>query len=86
MLSNYSPNYIPIKKTYNQISTEKIQNPSYQSKQRASSTNLDKIKSQTKVLPYNSVIKKTNNHVLKSISVNKQFQYKKLILIRIITK
>ena len=77
MLNNYTSNYIQIKKTYNQINPEKIQNPSYQNKQRASSTNIDKMKSQAKVLPYNSTIKKTNNQVLKSISVNKQIQYQK---------
>ena len=77
MLNNYTSNYIKIKNTYNQINPERIQNPSYQNKQRASSTNIDKMKSQVKVLPYNSTIKKTNNHVLKSISVNKQIQYQK---------
>ena len=77
MLNNYTSNYIQIKKTYNQINPEKIQNPSYQNKQRASSTNIDKMKSQAKVLPYNSTIKKTNNQALKSISVNKQIQYQK---------
>ena len=77
MINFYSSNYIPIKKPFNQIHPEKESNPSNQSKQRASSINIDKIKSQAKVLPYNSVIKKTNNHVLKSISVNKQIQYQK---------
>ena len=77
MINFYSSNFIPIKKPFNQIHPERESNPSNQSKQRASSINIDKIKSQAKVLPYNSVIKKTNNHVLKSISVNKQIQYQK---------
>ena len=77
MINFYSSNYNPIKKPFNQIHPEKESNPSNQTKQRASSINIDKVKSQTKVLPYNSVIKKTNNHVLKSISVNKQIKYQK---------
>ena len=74
MINFYSSNYNPIKKPFNQIHPEKESN---QTKQRASSINIDKVKSQAKVLPYNSVIKKTNNHVLKSISVNKQIKYQK---------
>ena len=77
MINFYSSNYNPIKKPFNQIHPEKDSNPSNQTKQRASSINIDKVKSQAKVLPYNSVIKKTNNHVLKSISVNKQIKYQK---------
>ena len=77
MINFYSSNYNPIKKPFNQIHPEKESNPSNQAKQRASSINIDKVKSQAKVLPYNSVIKKTNNHVLKSISVNKQIKYQK---------
>ena len=77
MINFYSSNYNPIKKPFNQIHPEKESNPSNQTKQRASSINIDKVKSQAKVLPYNSVIKKTNNHVLKSISVNKQIKYQK---------
>ena len=77
MINFYSSNYNPIKKPFNQIHPEKDSNPSNQTKQRASSIKIDKVKSQAKVLPYNSVIKKTNNHVLKSISVNKQIKYQK---------
>ena len=77
MINFYSSNYNPIKKPFNQIHPEKESNPSNQTKQRASSIKIDKVKSQAKVLPYNSVIKKTNNHVLKSISVNKQIKYQK---------
>ena len=77
MINFYSSNYNPIKKPFNQIHPEKESNPSNQTKQRASSINIDKVKSQAKALPYNSVIKKTNNHVLKSISVNKQIKYQK---------
>ena len=77
MINFYSSNYNPIKKPFNQIHPEKESYPSNQTKQRASSINIDKVKSQAKVFPYNSVIKKTNNHVLKSISVNKQIKYQK---------
>ena len=82
MLNNYTPNYIPMRKTSNLSNVQKISNPSNQAKQRASSTNIDKTKSQVKVIPYESVIKKTNNHILKSISVNKQIQYQKKNLIK----
>ena len=82
MLNNYTPNYIPMRKTSNLSNVQKISNPSNQAKQRASSTNIDKMKSQVKVIPYESVIKKTNNHILKSISVNKQIQYQKKNLIK----
>ena len=74
---NYSSKYITTKKSYNQINIERMPNPSNQSKQRSSSTNQEKMKSQAKVPQYNTVMKKTNNHVLKSISVNKQIQYQK---------
>ena len=74
---NYSSKYITTKKSYNQINLERMPNPSNQSKQRSSSTNQEKMKSQAKVPQYNTVMKKTNNHVLKSISVNKQIQYQK---------
>ena len=67
---NYTNNYIHTKKSYNQINIEKIPNPPYQSKQRSSSYNIDKIKS-------NAVQKKTNNQNNKTISVNKQIQYQK---------
>ena len=67
---NYTNNYIHTKKSYNQINIEKIPNPPYQSKQRSSSYNIDKIKS-------NAVPKKTNNQNNKTISVNKQIQYQK---------
>ena len=67
---NYPSNFIPTKKTYNQINIGKISNPLYQNKQRSSSLNIDKIK-------YNVNTKKTNNTVLKTISVNKQIQYQK---------
>ena len=67
---NYPTNYIPTKKAYNQINIDKISNPPYQNKQRSSSLNIDKIK-------YNVNTKKTNNTVLKTISVNKQIQYQK---------
>ena len=67
---NYPSNFIPTKKTYNQINIGKISNPPYQNKQRSSSLNIDKIK-------YNVNTKKTNNTVLKTISVNKQIQYQK---------
>ena len=67
---NYPSNYIPMKKAYNQINIDKISNPSYQNKQRSTSLNIDKIK-------YNINTKKTNNTVLKTISVNKQIQYQK---------
>ena len=58
MLNNYTSNYIQIKKTYNQIIPEKIQNPSYQSKQRASSTNIDKMKSKLKYYHIIQLLKK----------------------------
>ena len=73
MLNNNISNYIPIRR----ITNTNAENPLNQAKQRASSTNIDKLRSQSNVLPYNSIIKKTNNHVLKSISVNKQIQYQK---------
>ena len=67
---NYTNNYIQAKKSYNQLNIEKIPNPSYQSKQRSLSYNIDKIKS-------NATTKKINNPINKSISVNKQIQYQK---------
>ena len=57
---NYTNNYIQTKKSYNQLNIEKIPNPSYQSKQRSLSYNIDKIKSNatTKKINYlvNSII------------------------------
>jgi len=67
---NYTNNYIQSKKSYNQLNFEKMKNPSYQNKQRSSSLNIDKIKS-------NAVTKKINNPINKAISVNKQIQYQK---------
>ena len=68
---NYSTNNIPNmqnKKSYNQISIEKITNLVNQSKQRASSINhLTKAKQKSKI----------TSSKLKAISVNKQIQYKK---------
>ena len=68
---NYSSNYIPNmqnKKSYNQISIEKITNIVNKSKQRASSINhITKAKQKNKAPPAK----------LKTISVNKQIQYKK---------
>ena len=68
---NYSSNNIPNmqnKKSYNQISIEKITNLVNQSKQRASSINhLMKAKQKNKI----------SSSKLKAISVNKQIQYKK---------
>ena len=53
---NYTNNYIQSKKSYNQLNFEKMTNPSYQNKQRSSSLNIDKIKS-------NAVTKKINNPI-----------------------
>ena len=68
---NYSSNFIPNmqnKKSYNQISIEKITNIVNKSKQRASSINhITKAKQKNKLPPSK----------LKTISVNKQIQYKK---------
>ena len=68
---NHSANYMPNvnnKKSYNQISIEKITNIVNKSKQRASSINhFNKVKQKTKIPPSKQ----------KTISVNKQIQYKK---------
>ena len=82
MLNYYSSNYNETKKPYNQINAEKKIKQGYNNKQRASSINIEKIKAKSKIMPTsNSLNKKynnnTNNTTLKTISVNKQIQYKK---------
>ena len=82
MLNYYSSNYNETKKPYNQIYAEKKIRQGYNNKQRASSINIEKIKAKSKIMPTsNSLNKKynnnTNNTTLKTISVNKQIQYKK---------
>ena len=82
MLNYYSSNYNETKKPYNQIYAEKKIKQGYNNKQRASSINIEKIKAKSKIMPTsNSLNKKynnnTNNTTLKTISVNKQIQYKK---------
>ena len=77
MLNYYSSNYNQTKKTYNQISVEKITKQINNNKQRASSINIEKIKAKSKIMPTTNSLNKKNNTTLKTISVNKQIQYKK---------
>ena len=74
MINYYSSNYIQTKSPYNQINIEKINKQINLNKQRASSINIDKIK--TKIIPQNDSLNKKST-TLKTISVNKQIQYKK---------
>ena len=80
MLNYYSSNYNEAKKPYNQINAEKIIKQTNNNKQRASSINIEKMKAKSKIIQTaNSLNKKNNNNntTLKTISVNKQIQYKK---------
>ena len=77
MLNYYSSNYDQAKKPYNQINIEKITKQIYNNKQRASSINMEKIKTKSKIMPTTNSLSKKNNNTLKTISVNKQMQYKK---------
>ena len=77
MLNYYSSNYDQVKKPYNQINIEKITKQINNNKQRASSINMEKIKTKSKIMPTTNSLSKKNNNTLKTISVNKQMQYKK---------
>ena len=77
MLNYYSSNYDQAKKPYNQINIEKITKQINNNKQRASSINMEKIKTKSKIMPTTNSLSKKNNNTLKTISVNKQMQYKK---------
>lgn len=73
MLNYYSSNYNQIQKPYNQINIEKITKQINNNRERASSINIEKLKLKGKIT--NSISKK--NTTTKTISVNKQLQYKK---------
>lgn len=73
MLNYYSSNYNQIQKPYNQINIEKITKQINNNRERASSINIEKLKIKGKIT--NSISKK--NTTTKTISVNKQLQYKK---------
>ena len=73
MLNYYSSNYNQIQKPYNQINIEKITKQINNNRERASSINIEKLKIKGKIT--NSFSKK--NTTTKTISVNKQLQYKK---------
>ncbi len=76
MLNYYSSNYVQMKKPYNQINIEKITKQINNNRQRASSINMEKIKAKSKIMPTTNSLNKKNT-TLKTISVNKQIQYKK---------
>ena len=76
MLNFYSSNYVQVKKPYNQINIEKISKQINNNRQRASSINMEKIKAKSKIMPTANSLNKKNT-TLKTISVNKQIQYKK---------
>ena len=76
MLNYYSSNYVQVKKPYNQINIEKIAKQINNNKQRASSINMEKVKPKSKIMPTANSLNKKNTP-LKTISVNKQIQYKK---------
>ena len=73
MLNYYSSNYNQIQKPYNQINIEKITKQINNNRERASSINIEKLKIKGKIT--NSISKK--NTTTKTISVNKQLQYRK---------
>ena len=76
MLNFYSSNYTQVKKPYNQINIDKITKHINNNRERASSINIEKFKTKSKIMPTsNSLNKKITT--LKTISVNKQIQYKK---------
>ena len=76
MLNFYSSNYVQVKKPFNQIDIEKVTKQINNNRQRASSINMEKKNSKTKIIPTANSINKKNT-ILKTISVNKQMQYKK---------
>ena len=76
MLNFYSSNYVQVKKHYNQINIEKISKQINNNRERASSINMDKVKIKSKIMPTANSLNKKNT-TLKTISVNKQIQYKK---------
>lgn len=76
MLNFYSSNYVQVKRPYNQINVEKISNQINNNRERASSINMDKVKIKSKIMPTAISLNKKNS-TLKTISVNKQMQYKK---------
>jgi hypothetical protein len=76
MLNFYSSNYVQVKKPYNQINIDKINKQINNKRERASSINIEKMKTKSKIMPTtNSLNKKSTT--LKTISVNKQIQCKK---------
>ena len=77
MLNYYSSNYAQLKKPYNQINIEKVTKQINNNRQRASSSNnIEKKNSKSKIIPTANSLNKKNT-TLKTISVNKQIQYKK---------
>ena len=77
MLNFYSSNYVQVKKPYNQINIEKVTKQINNNRQRASSiNNMEKKNSKSKIMPTANSLNKKNT-TLKTISVNKQIQYKK---------
>ena len=58
MQNYYSSNYNQTKKTYDQISVEKITKQINNNKQRASSINIEKIKAKSKIIPTTNSLNK----------------------------